>query len=173
MKTNNPACTDFIVAAIREVRPKTHGVKRGAAAGVNLKKIFNITTTVYSAKEFTQALDKLLQDGTVILSAMTYTWSERGENNTNYSRGEVIRLSQAPSEDRCAENDWWEDGSGKLLQRPITAVSGRAHKNIRLHIIADGLPDRIAGLVSNSPLNKQFKTVAIATRILEKLRKKQ
>src|SRR3989344_8778311 len=168
MKNRNPSCADFIVEAIREVRPKIPRMKQGVASGVSLQKIFNIATTVYSAEEFTKTVDALMRNSTVILSAETYTWSERDkETGAKFSKHVVSRLVHAPSKELCGEDYWWVDENGKPLKPPIEAVSGRAHNSIRLHIKADGLPERIARLATNIPLKRNHSaTEAVAAKIL-------
>jgi hypothetical protein len=173
MENRNPSCTNFIVAAIREVRPKTYGLAHGTASGVSLKKIFLITTTIYSSEQFTKAMSKLLEKGTVILSAETYTWSDGGHDKS-YNHEGLVRLINAPSKEFCMENDWFVDGEGKQLKPPIKAATGRCHNNIRLHVVADGLPARVAGLATKQLLKRNHSTIeAVAGKILENLREKK
>lgn len=162
MKKSKPTCRDFIVAAIQEVRPKTFGLKKGTASGVSLNKIFSIATSIYSAKEFVQALDMLLQEDIVILTERIYTLNVGGKDH--------VRLMKAPPEDRCGECSWYEDDDGKRVSSwdEVQKKGGRVHSDIRLYVKADGLPKIVAGLVTTPS-----KTEAVVQRILAKLGKKR
>jgi hypothetical protein len=178
MSARKPRCSEFIVEAIRQVRPTVSGMKPGTAAGVQLRKIFLITTAVYTEREFRAGLEELLASGKVILSAELSLWTEKDKdgNGGDYRMGGRIRIVRLSSKIDCAEKRLWWDKTGtrKIDFKKVRAgQSGQLWTGIRLCVTEDGLPPEVARLLTESPQRKNHGTLeTVASKILEKLQQK-
>ena len=123
MKQNKPACSDFIIATIREMRRKPQKNMPGVNSGVGFDRVLSIVRQLYSGKEYKESLVKLMREGSVVAVVGS---SVQG---VGYRK---LEIDQLPS------NPVFEKKQCQSFQAPM------------LYVRADGLPKKISHLVRPS-----------------------
>lgn len=142
MSDTKVSCSDFIVSAIRVIRPKpTDYAGRPNFAGIVLFKIVALATILYPDEVVRQSLDTLLANGIILLVAEKIVDPRRPVRHL-----EII--SKIPPGAPLDDEQWFlnENGAVYAPERGILSVpEGYAAwlSNLMLYVIADGLPFKV------------------------------
>lgn len=149
-ESSKPACTDFIIAALRAIRYNPSNLKKGTKAGVALRRLWAVTSSAYSEKEFRASLNRLLGDGTLVA-----TWRishtdviQGGSGATEHdSPAKIVRIDSIPvgmplNQYRSCRG---MDGQFFTYDRS-NPVEHDYIQGIYVYVAADGLPQKVPGV---------------------------
>ncbi len=128
-----PTCEIFILAAIRAIRknPKT---SQRPPSGVALERIFAIVREKYQEKEIGRALEALVRNQTILVTA----WSTTA---TSERQPRKMAISKFPHSPCGAWSKWYLDDEGRVRGTKEEAGEDWASVyNLFIYIVADGLP---------------------------------
>lgn len=149
-KRKKPTTRDFIVAAIRRLRPRPSNLKSGNAAGVRLSKVYNVALAVYTDQEFRQGLKLAMNDeGIVIHGKVRTQGDERG-----HCRHKII--SSIAKDVPLDSEEWNLDKSGNPVNTADVDIKEYEHVwEIRACVIADGLPITVRRIFASQSKNSE------------------
>lgn len=150
-KEQLPPCGDFLLAAIRYLRPKRNDIH-----GVRLSALYKAASERYADDEIRAALNKCIKDRTLLIVARRIEWSGGVSSNATYMA--FKRLSKK----HPVQNSYWRFSADGTLAGAgdETRVS---YSQIRVYIFADGLPLSVQERLSDKP---SIKAPSLGQRIL-------
>lgn len=140
-KSELPSCRDFLVAAVRDLRPK-----RKIVQGVRLHLIYNIAREFYSDEEIRRTLNAGLKDTTLLIMAQFITWKDGKAEDWSRSRALARILRHHP-----LESSYWRFSKAGT-QVHTREGSYRTVGQIFLYVREDGLPVNVQKILSNAPV---------------------
>ena len=124
-------CKQYIVAAIRTIRPKIKNLKPGTAAGVSLYKIFAVAEG-YREHDFRLALKELIEAGSIVIIAKSGLRGGVAKDTT---------ISVIPATAQLSASWWRMTEDGICVDTVADEVKwSRYLTDIRLYVVVDGLP---------------------------------
>lgn len=132
-----PDCKDFIVAAIRIIRPKIRNPKHGTSTGAPIYRIFDAALEFFDKEEFRIALDALLYQDVVMVTARCRQRAKDGDTV------EIAEFCGSIPEKTNLESSSWvisEDGEDISHLTVWTGIAYTRYRNPRLFVVSDGLP---------------------------------
>lgn len=152
-----PWCRDFLIAALRDLRPKRKDVQ-----GVRLHLVYNIAREFYSDEEIRRVLNAGLKDRTLLIMARFYKWKDGNIMEKGGSKPLPHILRHFP-----IEKDFWRfSDAGKQLQ--ACEDLRNTISRIYLYIREDGLPANVQRILSDAP---EIPTPTQGQRILAAMKK--
>ncbi len=128
---------DFLVSTIRNVRQVWKNMKPGTAAGVQVHEVFQEALSVFTENEMRQALNELLHEGVLLMTATT-DHCVRGKVIHGLTYIQVIPLG-APLQ----EYYWNLNNKGDVVKPSEFEHYAKRFSHMRLYVTADGLPERV------------------------------
>lgn len=140
MSLQTPDCKDFIISAMRTIRKNPTNLKPGTAAGVSIKRLWAVASEVYEEAGFRIALNDLI--GQEVLCA---SWTIGRVNSAGYSGPYCeVRLTEIPDGMPLSEHWIHRALDGKFIEaEKRRGIEHDVINQVKLHIIADGLPSRL------------------------------
>ncbi len=165
MSEPKPDCGDFIIAAIRKLRrPVVRNMQETAKAGVALHTIWSIATERYTRDEFEKALNLLLQNQLVTLSFSYFHHVEGVVSSPHRYR----LIGSYPAGADPGGRKWKLDLEDRVLDENTEAKEYQRVSTPKLHVVADGLPQKVLRLKTTTKPTPG----SIAEQIIEELSKK-
>ena len=157
-----PSCSDFIVAAIRATRPTPKNLKPGTSACRGLRLIYSLANQYYSEQQFRRSIDALISSGVILLIARVCERGKREGGEGSYGPTVTERIFSIPPRVPLNEHRWVLNGEGKPVGRAAEEQEKylKSFHSINLYVVADGLPQRIAKLVSSGNRTKADEIIA-------------
>jgi|GEM_PF-3492531 len=150
-RNRKPPIKDFIVAAIRKLRPHPHNLKPNTASGIRLSRVYKVALAVYTDREFREGLVTAMNEEEVIIHGVLHTVKKREGRRWGASRHEII---SSIAEDVPLQLDTWHLDKGGHPVNPEEVEEHEKIHSIRMCVIADGLPKKVRNILapqSNEP----------------------
>ncbi len=149
-KSELPPCSDFIIAAVRQLRYERPSMKPGTQPGVGMWKAYGVAVQRYSDKEVRKALNELLARETIIIAAEIDS-VRRDENTRRRVHGprQAMLIEKIDAHLPIHRGYWQRDTRGRILPR------GKEYKldeydsvrSPRIHVVEDGLSQSVEKLI--------------------------
>lgn len=142
-----PPCCDFLVAATRRIRKVRRNLKGRTKAGTGLYKVYAAAKEVYPDQEIRDALNVLLNDGTIVISVEYYE-STRGKTAMDVEIGpRRMELIERISPDMTLEKYVTLDDGWRRVDKRSVPSYRFLYSTIKIHIVADGLSQKPAEML--------------------------
>jgi hypothetical protein len=113
----------------------------------------------YTPEQFREGVAKGVKEKKIVVPAKVYEQKEDGDWQ------EEVLLSEIPISDYLDKSPWYFDADGKAVphfrdkphSRPLPP---RHFDEVRIYVLADGLPDRIKALLPDARFHKYGKVTA-------------
>mgnify|MGYP003394765696 CR=1 FL=1 len=133
-----PTCRDFLIAAVRFLRPKRKHVH-----AVRLAVAYHAALELYDEVDIRVALNEALKDGTLVVTGR-FIETKEGKNVTD-----ELRMQKILKEYPIGERSWRLTPEGKPANRETDPHHIFTHR-VMLYVAQDGLPKRLQK-VGSSP----------------------
>ena len=146
MSDTKVSCSDFIVSAVRVIRPKADPAGRPSYAGVALGKVVALAKILYSYELVRQSLSTLLTERTILIAATKIVQVPPADRRSCYST-EIV--SSIPSTAPLDSDQWFLNAEGAAFTPKRTQLLSRPKGysawllDLMVYVIADGLPKKI------------------------------
>ncbi len=148
-KVKKPRCAEVIIATIRKLRRTPPGAAAGTASGMAVSRIWPVIREFYSESEFREGVEESLQNGTLLA---TWQFFDR-ECGSGFSRKRIGLVTSVPLDFPLKGNIWQRNYLGEnldLFRNRLMIPNSNQFSDLRLYVLADGLPKNIAKLIEKS-----------------------
>ena len=140
---NKPSCSDFIIAAIKMIRPRSGKLKPNTAGGAKFCKIFRLARELYPTREIRSSIEDLIQKKRVVLATYLLTWKDGKCDSLDCG---WMLLSSIPKGARLEDLSWTFDARG-IAVKDGHYKTYKQYGQPTLYVKRDGLPMYVANLL--------------------------